>query len=318
MNAPIDRNTGAVLLLAYGGPASLDEIEPYISDVRGGRPLAPRLLEEIKDRYRRIGGRSPLLEITQRQAIALEEELRKTGLNLNVFVGMRHWFPYIRDAVQAMAGAGIRRVVGICMAPQYSQISIGAYRRQYDLAVGQLDQPFETIFVESWHQEPYLLRAFATKVSEALARFSETDRADVEILFTAHSLPQSRLQPDDPYDRQQRETATAVAELVNHSRWSFAYQSQGYTNDEWLGPRVEDRLRAIAASGKRPVLLVPTGFICDHVEILYDVDIIFRDLAASLGLPFERSESLNDDPMLVRALLNLVGRTWPSPIEPGA
>lgn len=292
----------AVLLMAYGGPTSLDEVEPYLMDVRGGRPLPPAVLEEIKERYRKIGGRSPLMSITQRQAMALENELERRGMPARVFVGMRHWFPYIRDAVQAIAASGTRRVVAICMTPQYSKLSVGAYFSQYEAATEQSGLDWETTFVSEWYTRPELIRAFANKVREALRRFPDSERGEVAIIFTAHSLPENRLGPDDPYDRQQRETAARVAEMVGGLTWSFAYQSQGYSNDSWLGPRVEDKLRELAASGARNVLVVPTGFLCDHVEILYDVDIAFRNLAMELGLRLERSASLNDDPLLTKAL----------------
>lgn len=298
----------AVLLMAYGGPTSVDEVESYVMDVRGGRPLAPALLEEIRERYRKIGGRSPLLAITQRQAMALEDELERGGLPAQVFVGMRHWFPYIRDAVQAIAGSGIRKVVAICMTPQYSKLSVGAYFAQYQAALKDLGLEMETAYIREWHTRPELVRAYANKVSEAVRRFPEADRSELEVLFTAHSLPESRLGPDDPYDSQQRETAARVAERVGNLKWSFAYQSQGYSNDSWLGPRVEDKLREFAQAGVRNVLVAPTGFICDHVEILYDVDIAFRELASSLGMRLERSASLNDDPLLIKALSALVGQ----------
>jgi len=275
-------------------------------DVRGGRPLAPALLEEIKERYRKIGGRSPLLAITQRQAMALEDELGRNGVSAPVFVGMRHWFPYIRDAVQAIAGGGIRKVVAICMTPHFSKLSVGAYFSQYQAALSSLGLELETIYVREWHTRRELVRAYANKVSEAVRRFSDEERREIEVLFTAHSLPESRLEPDDPYDRQQRETAALVAERVGNLKWGFAYQSQGYTKDNWLGPRVEDKLREFAQAGVRNVLIVPTGFICDHIEILYDVDIAFRELAESLGIRLERSASLNDDPLLIKALAGLV------------
>jgi protoporphyrin/coproporphyrin ferrochelatase len=302
-NQPVD---WCVLLMAYGGPDKLDEVEPYVLDVRGGRPLAATILEEIRDRYRQIGGKSPLLEITQRQAMALEELLQRKGYSAPVFVGMRHWFPYIRDAVQAIAGAGFRRVVAICMAPQYSDISIGAYTAQYDAAIRELGLDIRTSLVRQWHDHPDLIKGFAGKVAAALDGYSRQEREAVEILFTAHSLPLSRLKADDPYDRQQRETAGAVASLVGCPRWSFAYQSQGYSNEAWLGPSVQQRLRVLATGGTRNVLVVPTGFVCDHVEILYDVDIAFRNLAASLGIALRRTESLNADPLLIQALGSLV------------
>jgi ferrochelatase len=296
----------AVLLMAYGGPTSVDEVESYVTDVRGGRPLAPALLEEIKDRYRKIGGRSPLLAITQRQAISLEDELERRSLSAQVFVGMRHWFPYIRDAVQAIGASGIRKVVALCMTPQYSKLSVGAYFSQYQAAVQESGLELETRYVREWYSRPQLVNAYADKVLQAIRRFSEAERGEMEVLFTAHSLPQNRLAPDDPYDAQQRETAARVAEKVGNLKWSFAYQSQGFGNDSWLGPRVEDRLRELAQAGVHSVLVVPTGFLCDHVEILYDVDIAFRALATSLGIRLERSASLNDDPALIKAMAAVV------------
>jgi protoporphyrin/coproporphyrin ferrochelatase len=299
-----------VLLMAYGGPGNIDEVEPYVMDVRGGRPLSPGILDEIRGRYRQIGGKSPLLEITQRQAMSLEELLQRRGYSAPVFVGMRHWFPYIRDAVQAIAGAGFCRVVAICMAPQYSDISIGAYISQYEAAVRDLGLDLKTSLIKQWYDQPELIQAFAAKVSGVLGRYTRREREALEILFTAHSLPKSRLRPDDPYDRQQRETAAAVASLIGCPRWSFAYQSQGYSNDEWLGPSVEERMRALAEAGIKNVLVVPTGFVCDHVEILYDVDIAFRNLAVSLGMNLQRTESLNEDPLLVQALAALVQQAF--------
>ena len=304
--APVRSDKFAVLLMAYGAPGALDEVEPYLLDVRSGRPLAPALVEEIRDRYRRIGGKSPLLEITRRQASALEEALRIDGFQASVFVGMRHWHPYIREAVREIASCGFRRVVGLCMAPQYSDISIGAYLRQFEAAVREVGAELETSFVRSWHDNPDLLLAYAKKGTEALLHFGAQDRVSAQVLFTAHSLPVSRLTPDDPYDRQQKETAAGVARLMQHEPWGFAYQSQGYTTEEWLGPRVEETLERLYVSGTRNTLVIPTGFLCDHVEVLYDVDVVFRDLARSRGMRLERSASLNDDPLLIRALRGLV------------
>ncbi|HXK62207.1 MAG TPA: ferrochelatase [Acidobacteriota bacterium] len=296
----------AVLLMAYGGPSSLDEVEAYVMDVRGGRPLAPALLEEIKERYRKIGGRSPLLAITQRQAMALEEELERGGVQVQVFVGMRHWFPYIRDAVQAIVSRGLQRVVAICMTPHFSKLSVGAYFNQYDAAVKESGAALQTTYVRDWHTRNELIRAYAARVSEAIQLFSAEEQRSLELLFTAHSLPKSRLEPDDPYDAQQRETAALVAKRFGDLKWSLAYQSEGYTKDTWLGPRAEDKIRELAEAGVRNVLVVPTGFLCDHVEILYDIDIQLKGLASRLGIRLERSMSLNDDPLLIKALAAVV------------
>ncbi len=295
-----------VLLMAYGGPASLDEVEPYVMDVRGGRPLSPQVLEEIRDRYRRVGGSSPLFQITQSQAIAIEEALTRRGVSNQTFVGMRHWYPYIKDAVRAIADSGIDRVVAICMAPHYSNVSVGAYFRQYQAALRDLGAGIKTVYVNSWHDHPDLIQAFAERVTEALTLFSPAERRGMATVFTAHSLPLTRLTPDDPYDRQQRETAALVAKRARLENWSFAYQSQGYSQETWLGPRVEEKLRELSGSGVPAVLIIPTGFVCDHIEILYDVDIAFRELAASLGLHLERTRSLNDDPLFIKAATGVI------------
>ncbi len=296
----------AVLLMAYGGPASIDEVEPYVMDVRGGRPMSPQVLEEIRDRYRRVGGKSPLLEITQNQAIAVEEALYRKGIPNKTFVGMRHWFPYIKDAVRAIAGSGFKQVVAICMAPQYSSVSVGAYFRQYQAAVQELGADLQTVYVNSWHDNPDLLEAYAQRFGEAKVFFTPDEKRNMTALFTAHSLPVSRITADDPYDRQQRETAAGVAERAGLQNWSFAYQSQGYSPEPWLGPRVEEKLRELADGGVRAVLVIPTGFVCDHIEILYDIDIAFRELASSLGLHLERTRSLNDDPLFIKAIANTI------------
>lgn len=296
----------AVLLMAYGGPGSLDEVEPYLMDVRGGRPLAPELIEEVKDRYRRIGGKSPILEISRRQAMALNEELERRGIQSQTFVGMRHWYPYIREAVSAIGVAGLSQVVALCLTPQYSEMSVEVYFRQYRSAVEESGLDVETTYVKSWHDQPELLQAFASNANDALMRFPASVRKQVPIIFTAHSLPERILQSGDPYDRQVKETAAGVAKLLGNPRWTFAYQSQGYSREKWLSPRVEEILSELAAERYRNVLVVPIGFVCDHVEILYDVDISFREFAASLGMCLERSESLNDDPFFIRSLATTV------------
>jgi len=303
---PMSAEPTGVLLMAYGGPASLDEVEPYVMDVRGGRPLSPKILEEIKDRYRRVGGRSPLLEITQSQAIAIEEALTRRGVSNRTFVGMRHWYPYIKDAVRAIADSGLDRVVAICMAPHYSNVSVGAYFVQYQAALRDLDVGFKTVYVNSWHDNADLIQAFADRVTEALALFSPAERRGLVAVFTAHSLPLPRLTPDDPYDGQQRETAALVAKRARLENWSFAYQSQGYSQEPWLGPRVEEKLRELAGAGVPAVLIIPTGFVCDHIEVLYDVDIAFRELAQSLGIHLERTRSLNDDPLFIKAVAGTI------------
>lgn len=296
----------ATLLMAYGGPGSLDEIEPYLMDVRGGRPVAPELLQEIRKRYERIGGRSPLLDVTRAQAANLEKELKAQGVSSRVFVGMRHWHPYIREAVQEISSQNISKVVALCLAPQYSEMSVGAYFKQYQSAVAECNAHWKTIYVKCWHEHPNLLAAFASNAKEALLKFPESVRDEVVVIFTAHSLPEAILQRNDPYDVHVKTTAAGVARLMDIPCWIFAYQSQGYSKEKWLGPRVEDILQELAGTGTKNVLVAPVGFVSDHVEVMYDVDIAFRDLAASLGMRLERPESLNTHPLFIRSMADVI------------
>jgi len=287
----------AVLLMAYGGPASLDEVEPYLLDVRGGRPVTPEFLAEITSRYARIGGRSPIRELTEAQAAAVG---RRLGAGFPVYVGMRHWHPYIRGAVDRIAADGHRRVVGIVLAPHYSAMSVGVYqKRLLEAARGRL----ETALVRSWADHPKFLAAVAERVTQALQRFPAPQA--VQVLFTAHSLPERILAMADPYPEELKASAAAVAKLAGLSDWRVAYQSAGATPEPWLGPEAGALITELAARGHRAFLIVPFGFVCDHVEILYDVDVTYRALAARLGVQLERTASLNDDPLLVEALSGL-------------
>ncbi len=284
----------AILLLAHGAPESLDDIEPYLLNVRGGRPLPPPMVAEIRRRYAQIGGRSPLLELTRRQAQALEQQL-----GIPVHIGMRNWPPYIREAVDQLAAAGIERAVAICMAPQYSSMSVGLYLKRTQEAIAQSGAPLEVSWVESFHRHPRLIAAFAGRIRAV----PQNDR--LPILFTAHSLPEKILSSGDPYDAEVHATAAAVAAQLSRSHWDFAYQSQGMTDEKWLGPTVESRIDALRAEGVKEFLLAPIGFVCDHVEILYDVDVVFRNYAAARGMTLHRPESLNDSPEFIQCLAEL-------------
>jgi ferrochelatase len=290
----------AVLLLAYGGPDSLEDIPVYLLDIRGGRETPQPLIDEITERYRLIGGRSPLLDITRSVANKLRQRIA-----LPVYTGMRHWQPTISDVVEQMDHDGVRHIVAICMAPHFSQLSIGKYRQNLDQAVAGRDMP--VTFIESWHTQPDYLRGLAGNVTKTLARWPESKRDDVLIIFTAHSLPQSILEMGDPYDRQLRETALFLAEELSlpESGWFFSYQSAARTPVPWLGPQVEDLVIDLAADGYRDLLIAPIGFIADHVEILYDIDIGVENIASSRGLRLERTPMLNDSPPLIDALVSL-------------
>lgn len=291
----------AVLLLAYGGPDSLDDIPAYLLDIRGGRETPQRLIDDITDRYRQIGGRSPLLEITRSTATKLS-----AALGLPVYVGMRHWHPFIRETVARMAGEGVRRCTAICMAPHYSSMSIGAYRARLEEALAVVGGGMAVHLVESWHTHPHYLDGIATNILETLCRFPADAR--VLVVFTAHSLPASILERGDPYPAQLHETASLVVERAQlpADRWTFSYQSAAQTGTPWLGPQIEALVPELARAGERNLLIAPVGFIADHVEVLYDLDIGVQRIARSAGVRVERTPMLNDSPALVNALASIV------------
>ncbi|MBI3933413.1 MAG: ferrochelatase [Acidobacteria bacterium] len=297
-----------VLLLAHGGPDSLDDIEPFLSNIRGGRPTPPKLLEEVWERYRLIGGKSPLLEISRRQAQALETHLNLDGSRYRVYLGMRNWRPFIRDTMEEIQRDRIRQLLAFCLAPQNSAKSVGLYFQHVRDAEQKIGCEIPTGFIESWHCEPLLIEAFVEKLQEGLADFPDAATEPPAVLFTAHSMPERILEEGDPYDSEVHQTAAAVASHCNISDWRFAYQSQGATSETWLGPTVESLLDDLARSGSRRVLLAPIGFVADHVEILYDIDIAFQRFATQRGILLRRTVSLNDSPTFIRALAALVER----------
>jgi ferrochelatase len=291
-----------VLIMAYGGPNNLDEVEPYLMDVRGHRPTAPETIHEVRERYREIGGRSPILEQTQTQANALEAALNTSGKGFEAFVGMRHWHPYIKDTLVEMCRHGIERAIGLVMAPHYSRLSIGAYFKK----VEEPGLPIAILRIEDWHLQPGYLNALADRVRLALQRFPEEIRAEVPVIFTAHSLPQKISEWNDPYPAQLRETVSAVMERLGPQPHEFAYQSAAISSEPWLGPDASEIIERYAAEGKRHVLICPIGFVCEHVEILYDIDIVYQKLAKSLGVHLERIEMLNTAPQMIEGLAQLI------------
>lgn len=302
MSGPI-----GVLVMAYGGPNSIDEVEPYLLDVRGHRPTPSHVVDEVKSRYAAIGGRSPILEKTTAQARALEAALGGNG-HFRAIVGMRHWQPRIAQALAALAGAGIERVVGVVMAPHYSAFSIELYFKQVDAARGAVT----VAPLREWHLLPGFLTALQDRIAEALGRFPEAQRSTVPLLFTAHSLPQRILESNDPYPAQLAETVRAIVARLEDERGRvhrFAYQSAGRTGEPWLGPDVAATVEALAAEGHRTLLVVPIGFTCEHVEVLYDVDIELRDHARGLGLHLERIDMVNDHPAMIAGLAETVRET---------
>ena len=279
--------------MAYGSPATAEDIPAYLADIREGRPVSQEAIDELTERYRRIGGRSPLDEVTEAQRARLEREL-----GLPVFVGMKHWHPRIGEAVEAALAVGAETIVGLVLAPHYSRLSIAGYREGLEDA---LQGRAELVFVESWHDHEPFLEVLASRVRAF----------DGHVVFTAHSLPERILGEGDPYRDQLLETSRLVAERAGLADWSFAFQSASATGEPWLGPDILEELDRLAANGVRRVLVCPIGFVSDHLEILWDLDVEACERAAELGLELERIESLNDDPAFMRALAELVRRRLP-------
>ena len=297
--------------MAYGGPSSLEEIPGYLADIRSGRPTPAAVVEEITDSYRAIGGGSPLLEISRRQVDALAARL---GDDFRCYLGMRHWAPWIEDVVGEMVEDGLTRAVSLVLAPHFSAMSVARYQQRIadglELARGRID--FE--HVPSYHDAPGLVAALASRVEDGLSRWPEGERAGVHVVFSAHSLPERLLASGDPYDAQCRETARLVADAAGlaDESWSWSYQSAGRTPEPWMGPDLGDQLETLAVDGVRDVVCVPVGFVSQHVEILFDVDIRARRVAEGLGMRFERPPALDDDPVFVDALAEIVrGRAAP-------
>lgn len=287
-----------MLLLAHGSPDSVNEVPEFLLQVTGGRPLPPHVVEEVKHRYVLIG-RSPLTELTLKQGKLLAREL-----GLPVYVGMRNWKPFIADAVRTMISDGIAHAVVICLAPQNSRTSVGLYRSA--LTSGNAI-PFTVDFIESWHDHPLLIKSFAEKLEAGWQRACREMGTKVPIIFTAHSVPQRTVTEGDPYETQSKETASLVAceARLRPDDWAFAFQSQGMSGGAWLGPTVEDTIRGLKEKGHRAVFLQPIGFLCDHVEVLYDIDIGFKQFAEKEGMRLWRAESLNDSPLLAATLADL-------------
>lgn len=289
--------------MAYGSPDKPEDIEPYYTDIRRGRKPTPELLQELTERYETIGGRSPLLEITNAQAASLNTEL---GDEVKVYVGMRHWKPWIHEAVLQMKNDGIEEAVGIIMAPHYSGMSIAKYMEAVENAKQKHGADFKIKFIESWHNHPLFIEALTEKIELAKNKFPEEELQKLAVIFTAHSLPEKILQNNDPYQEQLMETSRLVAEKAGISRWQFAYQSAGRTEEKWLGPDLLEVEEKLAAEGVKSVLVCSVGFIADHLEVMYDIDVEGQEKAKELGVHLERSESLNDNPKLTKLFAELI------------
>ena len=294
--------------MAHGAPTSVDDIPLYLKNIRGGTDSSPEVIQIIRDRYEAIGGSSPLLEITKGQAEELEKFLNQNGGNFKVYIGMRNWAPYIRDVVKQMLEDGVEKILALCLAPQYSTWSTKLYFNAFNDALeknSKGDLP-PVQLIGSWANQPSLIDAFVEKYNIAMDKIRTLGYEKIHTVFTAHSIPAESLELGDFYDKEYDSTVKAIVEKIKPYRWYQAYQSQGMIPVPWLGPTVESVLDRIAKIGSKPVLIIPVGFVSDHVEILYDIDIEFAEYAKSKNITLFRTESLNHSPLFTEALASVV------------
>lgn len=297
----------AVLLLAHGTPEKVEEVPAYLRNVTSGRPLPEEVVKEIQHRYSLIG-QSPLTCWTFEQAEKVSQEL-----GIPAYVGMRNWKPYISETVKKMAADGVTEAVAICLTPHNSRTSVGLYRRAIIGETGKA--PFTVDFVESWHDHPLLIEAFAERLREGWQKANAEFGSNLPVIFTAHSVPTRTIEAGDPYEMQTRHTAELVAARVpevGSGVWRFAFQSQGASGGAWLLPTVEGTILKLKEEGHRGVFIQPIGFVCDHVEVLYDIDIAFRKFAEDCGMRLWRAESLNGSPTFARAVADVARKRFGS------
>lgn len=298
-----------VLLMAYGTPETPEQVEPYFTHIRGGRTPPPEAVERLKHRYHLVGGRTPLLDITVEMQQELQRELNaKTAGSgeYRVYVGMKHWHPFIAEVLPQIARDGVADVVAVPLAPHYSRLSIGGYRSSVNAALTGLGAPVTLRFVESWHLNPLFLELIARRIGESLTQWPGSQRTEVVTVFSAHSLPVRIREWNDPYERQLLESCRAVAGLAGIDNWRFAWQSAGETGEPWLGPDIVDVIETLHDDGVRHVLSVPIGFVCDHLEVLYDIDYEAKHEADALGMTLRRTRMPNADPAFIKALASVI------------
>jgi ferrochelatase len=295
-----------VLIMAYGGPNSLDELPGYLADIRHGRPTTPAVLDQISHNYRQIGGKSPLLEISRQQVEAVAGQLDPALFK--VYLGMRHWSPWIEEVVGQMIEDGITHAVSLVLAPHFSGMSVARYQAKIDDGLQMYRGQIRFKHVASYHDAPQLIEALANRVHEGLDQWPAAERDKVHVVFSAHSLPVRILKTGDPYDSQLRETASLVARQAGlpDSSWSWSYQSAGRSPEPWLGPQLQEYLPELAARGIKNVISIPIGFVSDHVEILYDIDIQAQSAARQVGIRLVRPSALNSDPLFIATLVTLI------------
>jgi ferrochelatase len=295
----------ALLLLAFGGPRSLDEVESFLTRLMKGRKPSPEQLEKVKERYGLIGGCSPLLEITWGQARALEKKLNEKGYLFKSYVGMRYGHPLIEETFEEILRNGIREIIAIPMSPYRSRFSTWAYIEEVNRIRKNLEEGFEISFVEGWYSHPLFLEAVREKVREGLIQFTPEQRKKIHLIFTAHSLPKLAIE-SEPYVKEMEESVRGVLEKMGSLLWHIAFQSRGSGQEEWLGPDVESVLEKLSKEKVTEVLIVPIGFVSDHIEILYDIDILYQEKAKLLGMVLKRTPSLNFSKGFIEALATLV------------
>lgn len=300
-----DSATHHLLIMAYGGPDKMEDVRPYLLDVRNHRPTSEDIFKEVEDRYELIGGRSPILELTRAQAAGIERALNEQapeGERWRVWDGMRHWHPYIGETLAGMRAAGVEKAVTMVMAPHYSKMSIGAYMKKVDEA----DSGIETAPIERWNLLPGYLDALEDRINDSLRKFPADVRADVPIIYTAHSLPERIREWNDPYESDLQATVEAMRQRFPNHPTEWAYQSAAMTPDPWLGPDASVIIDKLNNDGIRHVLICPIGFVCEHVEILFDIDVEFAEQAKKLGVQLERIQMVNDHPKMMVGLAELV------------
>ena len=296
-----------VLIMAYGGPNSLDDIPGYLADIRNGRPTTSEVLDEITNNYRQIGGRSPLLEISTAQVQAVAAKLDPTLFKC--YLGMRHWSPWIEDVVGQMLDDGITHAVSLVLAPHYSQLGVGKYHQKIAVGLEMFRGHIDFAHVSSYHDAPKYIEAVANRVHEGFRCWPEAEWNSIHVIFSAHSLPTRILDTGDPYDSQCRETARLVAECawLPDEQWSWSYQSAGRSPEPWLGPQLPEHIGKLAEKGIKNIVSVPVGFVSDHAEILFDIDVEAQSVAKSHGVRLERPPALNDTPLFIETLIDLIG-----------
>jgi ferrochelatase len=310
-----------VLIMAYGGPNSLDELPGYLSDIRSGRPTTPEVLEEITHNYSQIGGKSPLLEISQRQVSAVAAKLDPTQFRF--YLGMRHWSPWIEEVVGQMIEDGITHAISLVLAPHFSKLSVAKYQGKIADGLEMYHGSIDFEHIASYHDAPKLIEAFANRVEVGLSQWPAEERDQVHVIFSAHSLPTRIIKMGDPYEDQLHETARLIAARAGlpDERWSWSYQSAGRSPEPWLGPQLQDYLPELAGKGIKNIISIPVGFVSDHVEILYDIDIQAQEVARELGIKLVRPPALNDDPLYIETLAELIqtrAAKWLDALQPAA